>query len=190
MSSKFKSFGNYLKHVIIFGCLYEVNILVLKSRLKSTWRLFNVAYFTYSRDQIQFSPSPPSAIIRLFLLLCLLWRVGEEGSTEQKRREGCLLLSQSFFFFFFLCPVHTIIKPSFHFGSANIAARGEEGRRKQRRMKKSVQLGKHSSGWLSERQILLYLVSGKESKQECTIVGLSLTASPPTCSWVRECVWS
>lgn len=101
VSSKFKSFGNYLKHVIIFGCLYEVNILVLKSRLKSTWRLFNVAYFTYSRDQIQFSPSPPSAIIRLFLLLCLLWRVGEEGSTEQKRREGCLLLSQSFFFFFF-----------------------------------------------------------------------------------------
>lgn len=88
------------------------------------------------------------------------------------------MLSQSFFFFFFR-PVHTIIKPSFHFGSANIAARGEEGRR---RMKKSVQLGKHSSGWLSERQILLYLVSGKQSKQECTIVGLSLRASPPTCS--------
>lgn len=36
VSSKFKSFGNYLKHVIIFGCLREVNILVLKSRLKST----------------------------------------------------------------------------------------------------------------------------------------------------------
>lgn len=98
VSSKFKSLGNYLKHVIIFSCLYEVNVLVFKSRLKSTWRLFNVAYFTYSRDQIQFSPSPPSAIIRLFLLLCLLWRVGEEGSTEQKRREGCLLLSRSFFF--------------------------------------------------------------------------------------------
>lgn len=28
VSSKFKSFGNYLKHVIILGCLYEVNILV------------------------------------------------------------------------------------------------------------------------------------------------------------------
>lgn len=55
--------------------------------------------------------------------------------------------------------MHTIIKPSFHFGSTNIAARGEEGRRKQRRRKKSAQLGKHLSGWLSERQILLYLVT-------------------------------
>lgn len=64
----FESSGNYLKHVIIFGCLYEVNPPVLKSRLKSTWRLLSVAYFTYSRDQIQFSPSPPLAIIRLFLL--------------------------------------------------------------------------------------------------------------------------
>lgn len=54
----FESSGNYLKHVIIFGCLYEVNPPVLKSRLKSTWRLFNVAYFTYSRDQIQFLPHP------------------------------------------------------------------------------------------------------------------------------------
>lgn len=57
--------------------------------------------------------------------------------------------------------MHTIIKPSFHFGSANIAARGEKGRRKRRRKKKSAQLGKHSSGWLSERQILLYLVTAK-----------------------------
>lgn len=36
VSSKFKSLGNYLKHVIIFSCLYEVNVLVFKSRLKST----------------------------------------------------------------------------------------------------------------------------------------------------------
>lgn len=102
-------------------------------------------------------------------------RAEEEGGVSFAFAVFFLFLS----FFFSPCPVHTIIKPSFHFGSANIAARGEEGRRRRRRMKKSVQSGRHSSGWLSERQILLYLVRGKESKQECTIVGLSLPASPP-----------
>lgn len=155
VSSKVKSFGNYLKHVIIFGCLYEVNILVLKSRLKSTWRLFNVAYFTYSRDQIQFSPSPPSAIIRLFLLLCLLWRVGEEGSTEKKRREGCLFLSQSFFFFFLPCAYH--YQTLFSFWKCQYCSKGRGGG------------GESREGWRSRSSWASTRLAGYQRGRSCFI---------------------
>lgn len=117
----FESSGNYLKHVIIFGCLYEVNPAVLKSRLKSTWRLFSVAYLLKRPNPVlSLTPYSNYKVISSFFVYCE--ELGRKGSAEQNGREEGLLLSHSPFFF-----LHTIISPSFHFGSTNIAARGGEG---------------------------------------------------------------
>lgn len=182
MSSKFKSFGNYLKHVIILGCLGEVNTTGFKKPIEEYLKAIQSSIlYLLQRPNPVFSLTPFSnyKVISSSLSIVKSWG----GREHQAEEEGGVSFAFSVFFLsFFSPPCIPLSNPSFHFGSANIAAWGEEGRRKQGRMKKSVQSGKHSSGWLSERQILLYLVSGKQSKQECTMAGLSPPASPPTCS--------
>lgn len=114
MSSKFKSFGNYLKHVIILGCLGEVNTTGFKKPIEEYLKAIQSSIlYLLQRPNPVFSLTPFSnyKVISSSLSIVKSWG-GREHRAEE---EGGVSFAFSVFFlsFFFRPPAYHYQTPLF-----------------------------------------------------------------------------